>query len=175
VELHEEGLLLRPWQMEDAPAVEAACRDPEISYWIPFVPSPYTRADAETYLRGCIESGDERHPFAIVDAETGELLGSIDMGVNSTGYRGHIGYWVAADARGRGVCTRALRLLARWALEELRLQRLELITDPENVASRRVAERVGFRREGVMRSYLLHPDGRRRDSVMYSLLPGELR
>jgi RimJ/RimL family protein N-acetyltransferase len=126
-------------------------------------------------LQGCVESGDERHPFAVADAETGELLGSIDMGVNSQGYRGHIGYWVAAEARGKGVCTHALRLLARWALEELHLQRLELITDPDNVASQRVAERVGFRREGVLRAHLRHPDGRIRDSVMFSLLPGEFR
>ena len=87
---------------------------------------------------------------------------------------GHIGYWVARHARGRGVATRALRTLCRWALTELGLQRLELVTDPENRASHRVAENVGFRREGVLRSHLEHRDGRRRDSVMFSLLPGEL-
>ena len=54
------------------------------------------------------------------------------------------------------------------------LERLELITDPDNRGSQRVAEKVGFQREGVLRSHLLHPDGRRRDSVMFSLLPGEL-
>ena len=85
-----------------------------------------------------------------------------------------IGYWVAAPARGQGVCTRALTLLSRWALTEPELRRLELITDPDNHASQRVAEKVGFRREGVLRSHLLHPDGRLRDSVMFSLLPGEL-
>ena len=174
MELHDDDVTLRPWRMEDAPAVEAACEDPEISYWIPFVPRPYAREDAETYVRGCIESGDERHPFAIVDAVTDELLGSIDMGVNAM-RTGHIGYWVAARTRGRGVCTRALRTLAAWALDDLRVERLELITDPDNVASQRVAEKVGFRREGILRSHLLHRDGRRRDSVMYSLLPGELR
>jgi RimJ/RimL family protein N-acetyltransferase len=97
------------------------------------------------------------------------------MGVNTHDYRGRIGYWVAAGARGRGVCTRALRLLARFGLDELGLVRLELITDPDNVASQRVAEKVGFRREGVLRAHLRHPDGRIRDSVMFSLLPGELR
>ena len=61
------------------------------------------------------------------------------------------------------------------ALEELGLQRIDLITDPDNVASQRVAEKVGFQREGVMRAHLRHPDGRIRDSVMFSLLPGELR
>ena len=173
MELHDEEVALRPWRMEDAPAVEAACQDPEIPYWIPFVPSPYTREDADTYLRGCIESGDERHPFAIVDAGTGRLLGSIDMRVNAM-RTGHIGYWVAAQARGRGIGTRALRALVAWALDDLYLERLELITDPDNAASRRVAEKVGFCEEGILRSHLLHTDGRRRDSVMYSLLPGEL-
>jgi RimJ/RimL family protein N-acetyltransferase len=52
--------------------------------------------------------------------------------------------------------------------------RAELIADPDNVASQRVAEKVGYRREGVLRSSLDHPDGRRSDSVMFSLLPGEL-
>jgi RimJ/RimL family protein N-acetyltransferase len=94
--------------------------------------------------------------------------------LNSHGYRGSTGYWIARPARGQGVCTRALRLLARHALEDLQLQSVQLATDPENLASQRVAEKVGFRREGVMRTHLRHPDGRVRDSVLFSLLPGEL-
>jgi RimJ/RimL family protein N-acetyltransferase len=113
------------------------------------------------------------HSFAI--AADGSPAGAIGMSVNSMNYRGRIGYWVAAPSRGAGVCTRALRLLSRWAFDDLELRRLELITDPDNVASQRVAEKVGYRREGVMRSHLLHPDGRLRDSVMFSLLPGEIR
>src|SRR5262249_41866892 len=138
-------------------------------------PHPYTRADAEEYLRSCVEAVEERLPFAIAEQATGELLGSIDLRLNSHQYRGHVGYWVAAPARGRGVCTSALRLLSQWSLEALALQRLELITDPGNHASQRVAEKVGFRREGVLRAHLRHPDGRVRDSVLFSLLPGELR
>jgi RimJ/RimL family protein N-acetyltransferase len=72
------------------------------------------------------------------------------------------------------VTTRALRLLCRYGLDELALGRLELVADRDNAASIRVAEKVGFRREGVLRSHLLHPDGSRHDSVMFSLLPGEL-
>jgi RimJ/RimL family protein N-acetyltransferase len=176
VELRDDAIVLRPWQMDDKPALVAACQDPAISHWIPWVPRPYTDDDAEAYLRACLESGDERHPFAIDDAETGELFGSIDMYLDGQRIRGHIGYWVAEPARGRGVATRALRLLAAWGHEDLELQRVELITDPDNIASQRVAEKVGFVREGVLRVHLRHPrDGRIRDSVMFSLLPGELR
>lgn len=167
-------MVLRAWRLDDTEAVEVACSDPEIARWIPWIPVPYTREHAEAYLRACAEAGDDRYPLAIAGAETGEILGSIDLRLNSQGYRGHVGYWVAAPARGRGVCTRALRMISRWALDELSLQRMELITDPDNRASQRVAEKVGYRREGVMRAHLRHLDGRVRDSVLFSLLPGEL-
>jgi RimJ/RimL family protein N-acetyltransferase len=171
VELRDGELVLRPWAKEDVSALVAACNDPEIPRWIPAIPSPYTEQDALAFIRGEVRPELD---YSLAITRGGVVAGSIGMVVNSMEYRGRIGYWVAATARGRGVCTRALRLLSRWALVELELQRLELITDPENVASQRVAEKVGFRREGVLRAHLRHPDGRIRDSVMFSLLPGEL-
>jgi RimJ/RimL family protein N-acetyltransferase len=174
MELRDSEIVLRDWRLEDVDAVTAACGDPEIPRWIPWVPVPYTREHADAYVQQCLDAGEDRYPFAIAGGEGDKVLGSIDLRLNAHGYRGHVGYWVAAPARGRGVCTRALRLLSRWALEELHLQRMELITDPENVASQRVAEKVGYRREGVMRAHLRHPDGRIRDSVLFSLLPGEV-
>jgi RimJ/RimL family protein N-acetyltransferase len=171
VELRNADLLLRPWAEGDVDAIVEGCNDPEIARWIPTIPYPYTREDALSFLRGEAAPGHEA--FAIELA--GRVVGGIGMGVNTHDYRGRMGYWVAEAARGRGTCTRALGLLSRHALEERGLQRLELITDPDNVASQRVAEKVGFRREGVLRAHLRHPDGRIRDSVMFSLLPGELR
>lgn len=152
------------------PALVAACNDPEITRWIPVIPSPYTVDDALAFVRG--EFRPLEHSLAIT--LDGVLAGAIGLGVNSENYRGRIGYWIAATARNHGLCTRALRLLSRWALDERGLQRLDLITDPDNVASQRVAEKVGFRREGVLRAHDRHPDGRIRDSVMFSVLPGEL-
>jgi RimJ/RimL family protein N-acetyltransferase len=66
-----------------------------------------------------------------------------------------------------------VRLLAPWALRELRLARVALHTTPDNKASQRVAERAGFTREGVLRSFEEH-DGRRVDVVVFSLLPADL-
>lgn len=171
MELRDEDLALRPWTEDDVPALVVACNDHDITRWIPLIPSPYTEEDALSFVRGGVRP--EAHSLAIT--LDGVVVGSIGMGVSSENYRGRIGYWVAATVRGRGVCTRALRLLSRWGLDELELQRLDLITDPDNAASQRVAEKVGFRREGVLRAHLHHPDGRIRDSVMFSLLPGELR
>jgi RimJ/RimL family protein N-acetyltransferase len=161
--------------VDDAGAVTAACQDPEIARWIPLIPIPYEEKHARAFLEESVrrfESG-EGYAFAVLDSETGALAGSIAIKMQPFS-SGHIGYWVAGEARGRGVATTALKRLSRWAVDELGLKRLELVTDPENLASQRVAEKAGFRREGIMRSALEYQDGRRTDSVLFSLLPGEL-
>jgi RimJ/RimL family protein N-acetyltransferase len=171
MKLRDREIELRPWCEEDAPAVYEACQDADIHQWIPVIPQPYTMEHALAFVRG-EATPDITHSLAVT--EDGTVAGSIGLRVHDQNRTGHIGYWCAPEARGRGVTTRALRLLSRYGLEDLDLERLELITDPDNRASQRVAEKVGFRREGILRSHLLHPDGRRRDSVMFSLLPGEL-
>jgi RimJ/RimL family protein N-acetyltransferase len=172
VELRDDAIVLRPFALADVPAIVAACQDPEILHWIPVIPRPYNEEHARSFVTG-VWSADPGHQFAIT--EQGDVVGSIGMRVNEVNGNGHIGYWCAREARGRGVTTRALRLVCRFGFDDLQLGRLELITDPDNHASQRVAEKVGFSREGVLRSHLVHPDGRRRDSVMVSLLPGELQ
>ena len=107
--------------------------------------------------------------MAIADHETGGLVGAIELRL---GEEGSIG-WVAPRVRGRGVATRALILLARWAVTEGGVERLVLTTHPENIASQRVAEKAGFVREGVLRSHLRFREGRR-DSILFSLLPSDL-
>lgn len=170
MELRDGELVLRPWSEDDVKALVAACNDPEIVRWIPLIPSPYTEDDARAFVRGEVSAGPE-HSFATTLG--GVVVGAIGMSVIAPG-TGRIGYWCARDWRGRGLTPRALGLVCRFGLDECDLGRLELFTEPENDASQRVAEKVGFRREGVLRSHMLHSDGRRRDSVMFSLLPGEL-
>ena len=110
----------------------------------------------------------------IVAVGTGELLGAIGMGVNGLMKIGHIGYWIAAPARRRGIASSALRLLSGWALEQ-GFGRVELITDPDNIASQRVAEKVRLRPRGRHARAHAAPGRRaRRDAVLFSLLPGEL-
>jgi RimJ/RimL family protein N-acetyltransferase len=166
VTLEDEVVLLRPYEKGDVPAIVAACQDPEISRWTS-VPSPYTEADALQWLES-----DEEETFAIVDRSTGELLGSIGVRYPAGGI-GEAGYWVKRGARGRGIATRALALLSRWALGEKELGRFQVRVDVENEASQRVAEKAGFVREGVLRSSL-ELKGERRDVVMYSLVRDDL-
>jgi RimJ/RimL family protein N-acetyltransferase len=136
----------------DVDAITAACQDPEIPRWT-FVPSPYTRADAEAYLARSAEeaAAGKAVNLLAVDAGDGRLLGSFSLMEldREPGY-GEIGYWVAAEARGRGVATRAVRLLADWGREELGLMRIDVLPHRDNAASRRVAEKAGFTDTGEL-------------------------
>jgi RimJ/RimL family protein N-acetyltransferase len=80
-----------------------------------------------------------------------------------------LGYVVTPSARGRGVATEILRLLTEWAFSQVGALRIHLVTDVENRASQRVAERCGYRREGVMRSVYVK-EGKRADVVLWSRL-----
>ena len=163
--LEDGDLAVRPLVETDAAALAVAARDPLVPYYTS-VPENYTEKDAREFIA---RGGNK---FAIVEAETDELLGVIGFQIMDHA-RGHFGYWVGKEARGRGVATRALRLLARWAAEEHGLARLQLVVEPENLASIRVAEKAGFRREARLRSYI-ELRGARRDVYMYALLAEDL-
>jgi len=176
--LSDDVVALRPWIERDVPAIVDACRDQDIAWWLDQVPQPYGEADARTYVAMTRRGWkDGTHAaFAVTDAETGEVVGSVGIHwLDPENGVAEVGYWVRRESRGRGVATRATRLVARWALATCGMRRLQLRADSRNVASQRVAESAGFRREGVLRSARFNPrQSRRVDFVLYSLLPDEL-
>ena len=172
--LADTQVLLRPWTLGDVPAVTAACQDPEISRWT-VVPREYTELHATEFIatRDRDRAAGRELSLAVVD-HADALLGAIGMSnFDWADHKGEIGYWMAREARGRGLGTRALRLLSRWALEFLGLERLELMANPANEASQRLAESAGFTREGTLRRYRTR-HGEREDLIMFSLLPEDL-
>ena len=138
-------LTLRPPRREDAEALVAACQDPEIPRWTS-VPSPYTHDHAITY----IEREDPRVlPF--LGFEDGRLVGSFSLlELDLDAHYAEVGYWVAKEARGRGVATRAVEQLKATAVE-LGLTRLELLAHKDNAGSRGVARKCGFHDTGELR------------------------
>jgi RimJ/RimL family protein N-acetyltransferase len=166
---------LREWRAAHVAPMTARLNEAEIARWTR-VPSPYTRADAEDFLarmEARRRSGKELG-LAIESVPGGELLGSMSVRVTSWEHsRGELGYLVFASARGRDVAPRAVRLLARFAFGELGLHRIDILAATENRASQRVADKAGFTREGVLRSYMDNK-GERLDMVSWSLLPEEL-
>jgi RimJ/RimL family protein N-acetyltransferase len=174
--LVDGGTALRGWRETDAPALVRACQDPEISRWTR-VPYPYGPADARAYLlhRHDGIAAAALAPFAIVrsdDLDRG-LLGSISLMRFAWEHRrAEVGYWLGREARGQGHATRAVGLICRWGLDVLGLERLDLLAATENRASQRVAERCGFAREAVLRSYLRGRDGQQ-DMVAFGLLASD--
>jgi RimJ/RimL family protein N-acetyltransferase len=149
----DDGVVaLRPPAPGDIDAIVDACQDHEIPRWTR-VPKPYTRDHAVEYVERSARAWKEGSDagFVIVDSDTGELLGAI--GIHRLGGEDdgpEVGYWLKREARGRGIATRALRLVTDWACRELRA-RILLQADVRNIPSRRVAEKARFRyvREGT--------------------------
>ena len=109
----------------------------------------------------------------IAQAQGGGGLGVIELHVYAGDHGlADVGYWLCREARGSGAVTIAVRV-AGCAFRQLGIERLNLTTAPENMASQRVAQRAGFTREGFLRAWMPTAAGRR-DSLMFSLLPSDL-
>lgn len=173
--LTDGTLVLRLPREADAPAIAAACADPEIARWIP-VPVPYRLEDARAFVAFAAEgwSSGREPTFVIADAADGALLGTLAFHrrPDEPG-KAAVGYWLAPGARGRGAATRAVLLAVRWAFGvEPALVRMELLTLVGNEASGRVALRAGFTREGILRRYLPFR-GELMDAIMFARLRGD--
>ncbi|MEU7222350.1 GNAT family N-acetyltransferase [Streptomyces chrestomyceticus] len=170
-----DGVLLRAWELGDLPLVREASSDDYIPL-ITTVPSTYSQAAGEAFVRRQWEraSTGSGYPFVVVRIADGRPLGMVGLWLRDRGEgRASLGYWLAESARGQGVAAEALRAVVRWALVDLQVPRLQLYVELWNVASQRTAERVGFQREGVLRSWQQVGE-ERRDMIMYSMLGADL-
>lgn len=173
------GLLLQPYWLVNADAVYRAVREslPQLLPWMPWCHAEYSRDDTETWLRSQPQEWESarNYNFAITSAEGESFLGA--CGINSFNHQDQfasLGYWVRSTRTGGGIATTAARCLARAAFEALPLNRIEIVVAVENVASRRVAEKIGGTFEGVLRSRTVVRD-RVLDAAMYSLIPDDFQ
>ncbi|MCB9371306.1 MAG: GNAT family N-acetyltransferase [Microthrixaceae bacterium] len=136
---------LRPWLPADAPALVAAWSDRDVARWSP---PPRRRAlvDARRWIDGTPRLRERGLALDLVIAAVGPgdtVLGEVGLSDVVDG-RATIGYWVAAEHRGRGHATRAVRLLSAWALQRLGLDAVTATVDPTNRDSVAVLRRAGF-------------------------------
>jgi RimJ/RimL family protein N-acetyltransferase len=173
--LADDAIRLDPLAVGCVPDFERLLEDPAVvrNTRVPSAPPPgFASAWVDRYVQGWADGS--RAGFAILSHGAVFLGfgGVVDLDLDAA--QGEIGYVVAAEARGRGVASRALRLITGWALDGLGLERVELHIDPENTASIRVAERCSYIREGLLRSLHFKED-LRADTLVYSLLRGDPR
>jgi ribosomal-protein-alanine N-acetyltransferase len=169
-------VVLRRWTRTDIGCVEEASRDPAITTIGATVPASFNEAEGIAWIErqwGRADNG-EGLSLAIADATSGEALGAVVLMIRPERGNVGVGYWIIERARGRRLASRAVTLLARWALSEAGVARVEALVAPDNRASQRVLEGAGFQREGHLRSFLVF-DGQRVDAYIYSLLTSDLR
>ncbi|WP_296946412.1 GNAT family N-acetyltransferase [uncultured Massilia sp.] len=171
VELATQRLLLRPMDERDTEAHYAVFSDPAVTrYWST---EPWTSIDqavqAIARIRSAFADGSELR-LGIVLRETGELIGNCALHhFVDASRRCEIGYALASAHWGKGYAGEALEALVEYGLRALDLNRIEADIDPDNVASGRVLEKLGFRKEGYMpERWIVH--GKPADTVYYGLL-----
>jgi ribosomal-protein-serine acetyltransferase len=177
IPLTDGVITLRPTQLEDVEAIHAALQESarEVPLWL-----PETEGMRPDDVREFIAAGHKMWQessafhFGIFDAETDAYLGGCGLTQINLRHRlCNAYYWVRTAATGHGVASRATRLMARFAFEKLKMQRVEIVVEVENVPSLRAAEKAGATREGLLRNRL-NNRGEPRDALIFSLIPQDL-
>jgi RimJ/RimL family protein N-acetyltransferase len=167
--------LLRPMQQNDAEGFSKIAFNPDI--WEYTTTCPLNLNDLNDYINNSLidKSNQLRYPFTIIDKRSGEIAGSTSYGnVSLKDKRLEIGWtWLGKKFMGTGLNKECKFLLLQYAFEELKFERVEFKTDVLNKAARKALEKIGAKEEGVMRSHMVLANGRRRDSIYYSVLSYE--
>ena len=173
--LKARGLALVPLSLDHEAGLRAAAADGAL--WqlrVTSVPEP---EQTGTYIEAALKGRDDGHrfAFAVTEEATGTVLGSTSFhDILPAVKRVEIGYtWYAQRCQRSHVNTTCKLLMLTHAFEALGCRTVGWRTDNYNFASQRAIERLGARRDGVLRHHALRRDGTVRDTVMYSLAAGE--
>ena len=172
MQLESERLFLREFRLSDWPAVHAYTSDPDVVKYMPF--GPTTEAQTREHLSQCLTSAAEQprriYEMAVILRAENHLMGTVTLAlhpyerrVSSFSFLLHPQYW------GHGYATEAMRTLISFGFRELQLHRLEDTCDTRNLASARVMEKLGMRREGHLRE-TIWKDEQWYDEYIYAIL-----
>ena len=138
-------------------------------------PHPYSKNDAECFIKHCLETGDEKelNRAIIVD---GVPVGSISLTICEDIYSktAELGYWVAEEYWGRGIATNAIKEVCRISFEYYNITRIQAVVYFNNRRSCNVLEKCGFTMEGILRKSVFK-NGQSFDSYMYSLINSSIK
>jgi RimJ/RimL family protein N-acetyltransferase len=149
--IRTERLILRPWAFDDVPGVVLYADDEEWSRYLP-IPQPYAEADARRFIATQVLLNRQESPSWAIEHET-RVIGGIDLRLLSDVRIAEMGYAIARAFWRRGLATEAARAVVNSAFAAYpNLVRVRAMADSRNVASIRVLEKIGMRREGVLRS-----------------------
>ena len=172
--LETERLVLRPFDLSDAPDVQRLAGAKEIASTTLNIPHPYEDGVAELWLsthQGHFERS-EMVNFAITLRESGTLIGAVGLGLNQRHERAELGYWIGVPYWNHGYCTEAARAVVAYGFEVLGLHRICASHFDRNPTSGRVMQKIGMTREGCLRHHVKKWDAFE-DLVYYGILREE--
>jgi ribosomal-protein-alanine N-acetyltransferase len=164
--LRTKRLVLRPFEVGDV--VDARCYrdDKEFARFLPHIPQPFTRDDAEAFVALNISEPWDRSPtFAVVLG--GRVIGTVNLGVNTEAHAAMLGYAIGRPWWGRGIAAEAARAVTAWGIGTFGLTRVWASTDVRHLRSQRVLEKLGMRREAILPGHHLGRNGEVINEVMY--------
>jgi RimJ/RimL family protein N-acetyltransferase len=173
--LQDSHVVLRPLAVEDGPDYASAfVEDPDLGRLLGFEQDPTAEQVSERAAKA-VEGAEAGRwlELAVCSAQADSFIGSVLLhSADERHRRCEIGFWLVPSARGRGLARAAVARWVSWIFDELPIDRIEMTTTPDNTATRRLAARLGFSEEGVLRGRNLER-GRRVDLVMFGLLRQE--
>jgi ribosomal-protein-alanine N-acetyltransferase len=172
-ELRTARTLLRSYRRSDLDELAVLANDKDIGSMTLRIPFPYTRQDAADFFEWATARAAEGHAIFALEIE-GRLAGTIGLHPEPQHHRAELGYWIAKPFWGRGLVTEAAGEVLRWAFEEQQLNRVFAAVFPENTASKRVLEKLGFTYEGTLRQHQFKR-GVFKDDLRYAILASEWR
>jgi ribosomal-protein-alanine N-acetyltransferase len=175
VTLETERLVLRPFRPADAKRVQELAGDPAVAEMTDAIPHPYPDGAAEAWIAGLpreMEQGTGL-TLAICPKPNDKVVGAVSlMAFSERDRRASLGYWIGKPYWNSGFCTEAARAMVSHGFRSLGLNRVQCYRYERNPASGRVLDKVGFRREGLLRRHIFSR-GRFEDVVVYGLLASE--
>jgi RimJ/RimL family protein N-acetyltransferase len=169
--LETPRLVLRPFALSDAPEVERLAGERAIADTTINIPHPYPPGAAAEWIESHAPAyrAGTLHSFAVVERESGNLVGAVGLVVKAAHRRAELGYWIGVAWWNRGYATEAARAALRYAFETLGLNRVQATHFLRNQASGRVMRKLGMTHEGCSRQYFLKWD-RFEDVERYAIL-----
>lgn len=179
LELSSERIYLRSLNRHDIiPLKDAISLGADtIGIWLDWSHKDFSETDARVWISNSRQnwSTDNRYELGIFDNETHELMGAVCVySIDRVANLGNFGYWLTSKFQRKGYGLEAAEIMAKFAFDKLNITRLEIVINPQNKASRSIAERLSAHLECVARNRLMF-NGKVSDGLLYSLIPSDLK
>ncbi len=159
-------ITIRPQRLSDAKRFYEILANPNFKY---FTAGPKSIDDERKFLAGNAQRRKDNmeHNYAILF--DGKVVGGIGIKINQhRPYIGEIGYFVDEDYWGKGIATKATKLMEKIGLKDMKLSRIEIVTMPKNIGSNKVAIKCGYKKEGKLQKALKDRKGKSQDAWLYA-------